>query len=306
MSLSPRISVIIPSLNHADFLERAICSVLDQGYDNLELIVIDGGSEDDSPGMIERYADRIAYWHSAMDGGPADAINHGLTHATGDLIGILHADDLYLPGAFDAAADAMARKGKAEWIVAHVLRIDEQDAHLGQQASSAPSAHHWHSYLMQEDGVLPLSASFFRRSLFDRFGGFDAALQHAYDFDFHARLLWKGRQPQVVDLVLTAQREHARPRTVTGLAAAGMEHVHVALRHGEKLTLGERFALWQACDEKRRIYTIAAAEMRRKDARAFLWEQLLRRPWWLASAHYRASLLRGVLEPLAAPRSRAA
>lgn len=306
MPLQPRISVIIPSLNHEHFIERALCSVLDQGYENLELIVIDGGSDDRTAEILETHRNRLAYCHSAMNAGPADAINQGLTHATGDIVGILHADDLYLPGALDAAADAMVRKGKAEWIVAHVLRIDEDDHHLGQQLSSAPSAHHWSEYLTQEEGVLPLSASFYRRSLFDRFGGFDAALQYAYDFDFHAKLLWKGRQPQVVELVLAAQREHVRGRTLTTVAARGMEFVDVALHHGEKLSIGERFTLWQACDEKRRIYTIASAEMRQDNAKSYLWEKLLRRPWWLASAHYRATLLRGAVDQVEVPQRKAA
>jgi len=305
MALSPRISVIIPSLNHAAYLERAICSVLDQGYDHLELIVIDGGSDDGTADILDGYANHLAYVRSAFNAGPADAINHGLTQATGEIVGVLAADDLYLPGALDAAADAMVRRDKADWIVAHTLRIDEHDGHLGQQLSSAPTAAQWHAYLTQEQGVLPMSASFYRRALFDRFGGFDGALQHAYDFDLHARLLWKGREPRVVDAVLAAVREHGRA-SASRIVTAGIERVEVALKHGERLAVRERFALWQACDEKRRIYTIAAAEMRRSDARSFLWEKLLRRPWWLASAHYRASLLRGVLEPIQIPRREAA
>lgn len=306
MTTSPRISVIIPSLNQGRFIERAICSVLDQGYDNLELIVIDGGSDDGSVGVIKEYDDQLAYWHSEMDAGPAEAINRGITRATGDIVGILHADDIYLPGALDAAADHIIRKDKAGWVVSHVLRIDENDQHLGQQISSRPTAHRWTHFLLQEESLLPLSASFFRRALFDRFGGFDADLQHAYAFDFHARLLYKGRAPKVVDLVLAAQREHSESRSASSVVTAGTEQVEVALRHGEKLPLRDRYALWESCDERRRIYTIAAGEMERSEHRGFLWGRLLRRPWWLASAKYRASLLRGVLEPIELPQRQAA
>ena len=306
MADNPRISVIIPSLNQCRYLERAICSVLDQNYDNLELIVIDGDSQDDSVRTIERYDNAIAYWHSEMDSGPADAINSGLARATGDIIGILHADDLYLPGALDAAADAMSRRGKAQWIVSHVLRIDADDQHLGQLSASAPDAAHWHLFLSQEQGVLPLSASFYQRRLFDRFGGFDATLHYAYDFDFHARLLHKGYQPQVLELVLAAQREHGDSRCARAVVAMGAEQVDTALKHGEHVEMRHRFALWQSCDEKRRIYAIAAAEMGRSDHRRFLWQKLLRHPWWLASARYRESLLRGVLEPIQLPQRKAA
>jgi len=89
---TPRISVIIPCLNHGQFIEQAICSVLDQGYDNLELIVLDGGSEDDSVDIISIYEEDLAYWHSEWDSGPAEAINAGLVRSTGQIICIL-ADD---------------------------------------------------------------------------------------------------------------------------------------------------------------------------------------------------------------------
>jgi glycosyltransferase involved in cell wall biosynthesis len=94
----PRISVITPSYNQAPFLEETIQSVLFQGYPNLEYIIIDGGSEDESVEIIKRYEKHLSYWHSEKDKGQADAINQGMRLSTGEVVCWLNSDDLYLPG----------------------------------------------------------------------------------------------------------------------------------------------------------------------------------------------------------------
>ena len=106
----PRISVITPSFNQAEFLERTMRSVLDQGYPNLEYIVIDGGSTDGSSDVIQKYADRLAYWTSEPDRGQVDAINKGLRRATGEWLCWQNSDDIFFPGAFDDLANAAAAR----------------------------------------------------------------------------------------------------------------------------------------------------------------------------------------------------
>src|SRR5581483_11642422 len=94
---------------------RTLRSVLDQEYPDLEYIVVDGGSTDDTVSILQRYDDRIAYWTSEPDRGQTDAINKGLARATGDVVAYINSDDYYLPGAFDAALPLFADQA-VDWV----------------------------------------------------------------------------------------------------------------------------------------------------------------------------------------------
>ena len=101
----PKISIVTPSYNQGQYLEKTIRSVLEQGYPNLEYIIIDGGSTDHSVEIIKRYEKYLKYWESEADRGQSHAINKGFEHATGDLFAWLNSDDYYMDDVFQRVAE---------------------------------------------------------------------------------------------------------------------------------------------------------------------------------------------------------
>lgn len=101
----PKISLVTPSFNQAQYIEQTICSVLDQNYPNLEYIIIDGGSTDETISIIKKYEKHLSYWVSEPDKGQTDAINKGLAKCTGEIFNWINSDDYYEPGTFNKLAN---------------------------------------------------------------------------------------------------------------------------------------------------------------------------------------------------------
>jgi len=112
----PRLTIVTTNRNYGRYLGAAIDSVLTQDYPNLEYLVLDAASTDDSAAVIQRYAPRLAYWHSKADGGPAAGLNAGLRRATGEWFHYLNSDDFLLPGALRRFAAVAAAAGPRLWI----------------------------------------------------------------------------------------------------------------------------------------------------------------------------------------------
>ncbi|MEM6393307.1 MAG: glycosyltransferase family 2 protein [Planctomycetota bacterium] len=301
----PRITLIVPTLNQGDYLEQTLCSVLDQGYDNLELIVIDGGSEDDTLDLIRAYEDQIAFWTSTWDRGPADAINQALRRATGQIVGVLGGDDLLLPYTLDRVAAEMtseyANDDAPNWIVGGVQRIGDLDQQLGDITPQAPDCPF--DFLTHAQGLLPGAASFYRRELLGYHGGFDQRLTFAYHYELQARLLMADCKPTLVNTPLAAVREHAGSRHRRQVLHLGLEYIDAAESMADAMPGPKRFMLWKNCDERRRIYSLAQSEAAEGSHKARLWQQLLRRPWWLGSHSYRRALLTDQAEQITTPES---
>jgi len=292
---SPRITVITPTLNQAPFIERTICSVLDQGYDNLEYFVLDGGSDDGTLEILGLYEDELAWWRSTPDAGPAAAINEAIARATGEIVMIIHGDDLLLPGALDAVAERMGQSDHPVWMVGRSQHIDEADRELGEHDAVCPEA--LGDFLAHDAGWLPLEASAFRRELFEQRGGLREEMRWGYGFELACRLLAAGERPAMPAMPGTpvvAVREGSGIVPVARSLRAGRESIKAAALHAGRLGMNERYGLWKSLDERRRIYAIAEAEAVRDTGRHALWSHLLRHPWWLADENYRHALLHGI------------
>ncbi|MBL9216334.1 MAG: glycosyltransferase [Opitutaceae bacterium] len=211
----PRLSIVCPSFNQGRFLEETLRSVLLQGYPDLELIVIDGGSRDASVALLEQYSPWIAYWHSRPDGGQSHAINLGCARATGEVLGWINSDDYYLPGAFAAVGRAFRacprgllygdwaeRQDEAPELVHHRERpafrfqVAVGGRHLPSHATFWPRAAH-----------LPV----------------DESLRFTLDADLFKRLAASGLRPRHIPQALGVFRRHADAKTAQLLDVARAE-----------------------------------------------------------------------------------
>lgn len=173
-----KISVIMPSYNQCEFIERSILSVLNQNYPNLEFIIIDGDSKDGTVSIIKNYEQYLSYWVSEPDHGQSDALNKGFAQATGDIFGWLNSDDLYMPGAFERAATAFSKHPDKGIVHGDWLSIDTNDRAIAHEYAFDFSLNQF----KYEGFHLNAQAMFWRRDVHRRFAGFDLRLHRTMDY----------------------------------------------------------------------------------------------------------------------------
>jgi len=179
----PVISLVTPNLNLGGFLERTIQSVLGQNYPHLEYILQDGGSTDQSVKVIRRYADRLAHWQSAPDGGQAHAINLGMQRATGQILAYLNADDLLLPGSLAYVACYFQDHPDVDIVYGHRILIDANDLQVGRWVLPPHN-----DQLLSWADFIPQETMFWRRSAWEKVGShIDVSFQYAMDWDLILR-----------------------------------------------------------------------------------------------------------------------
>lgn len=189
MATLPRITIVTPSYNQGRFIEETIQSVLSQGYPDLEYIVIDGGSTDETLSILKKYGREIQ-WVSERDRGQAHAINKGLRMATGDVVAFLNSDDLYKPGALLSVGEFFALHPQAHWLTGRCCIIDEYGREIRRPITLYKNL--WlsvRSYtILLVLNYISQPATFWRRSVLDTVGYLNEDLCYTMDYEYWLRI----------------------------------------------------------------------------------------------------------------------
>lgn len=187
MEKSPKITIITPNRNGAAFLEQTILSVIGQGYPNLEYIVMDGDSSDNSREIIEKHASEITFWESCPDEGLYHALQKGFERSTGEIMGWINSDDLLLPGSLFSVAEIFSLSNDIEWIQGHPVVVDEAGRYVYQRPP-VYTPDHFFSKKYHDGRFIQQESTFWRRSLWEKAGGYiNTELKFAGDFELWMR-----------------------------------------------------------------------------------------------------------------------
>lgn len=234
-----KFSIITPSYNQGRFLESTVQSVLSQDYPNLEYIIIDGGSTDDSVAIVKKFDHRIAYWVSEKDKGQSHAFNKGLKKATGDIIGWLNSDDVYLNHCFFDAAEYFEKHPGIDIVFSDFWYIDEEGKFI-KRRKEIPFQKN--IYLWTGDCYHTNCAGFFRRRVFDTLGGLDEDLHYSMDYDFYLRAARAGFSFGHQRGYWGAYRLHTQSKTISSSSLMKREKLLISSYHLPRTTT--RFGLW--------------------------------------------------------------
>lgn len=183
MSEIPLVSIITPSYNQAAFLEQTMRSVLKQDYPNIEYMVVDGGSNDGSVEIIQRYDNQLAWWVSEKDHGQAEAINKGLARAKGEYVAWINSDDFYQPGAINAAVNALQDHPEAGMVFGEVQVVDKDGKVLNHLQYG-----NWGIHELMTFHIIGQPAVFMRRSALVKAGFLDPTYHFMLDHQLWLRM----------------------------------------------------------------------------------------------------------------------
>jgi len=202
------VSIVIPSLNQAAYLEETIQSVLRQDYRSIEIIVMDGNSSDGSQDIIRKYERNIAIWKSEPDTGQSEAINKGFRLARGNIFAWLNSDDLIAPSAVKLAVSFLTSDPQIGLVYGDRVHIDQKGNIIG--INRCPP---FYNDMLSRNITIPQETAFFRREVFEGTGGLDENLHFSMDYDLWCKFqrISKFRH---VPAFMGFYREHVRSKSI--------------------------------------------------------------------------------------------
>ncbi len=235
----PRITIVTPSYNQADYLEETIRSILLQNYPNLEYIVIDGGSTDGSVEIIERYAPWLSYWESEPDRGQSHAINKGLARSTGELFNWINSDDLLRPGALYSLAKAVGIPDEPLCLIGEMDVLQGREVSRIAKLEALPTG--WCSF--QTMPILQ-QAMFYTRSALDRMGPLHEDLHYSMDYEWLLRFLFAFgfEQLRLIEQPLAGFRYHEASKSSLAVERFFADKASIFAAMGETIRSPEAIA----------------------------------------------------------------
>lgn len=236
----PRVSIVTPSYNQGQFIEETIRSVLLQGYPNLEYIIIDGNSTDNSVEIIQKYAPWLTYWVSEPDRGQSHAINKGLARATGAIFNWLNSDDQLKPGALAELARVWSNT-HAHLIAGGGVTID---------SASNSVVKEWHpnpprrptDFVMHNRVILSQPSTFLSMELVKDVRGLREDLNYVLDWEFYLRcmLYLRGQfRTSTTSALLSTAQSHPEAKTSKAWSSFSQEWVGILKEHRTSFSLIE-------------------------------------------------------------------
>jgi glycosyltransferase involved in cell wall biosynthesis len=268
MKRPPRITIVTPSYNQGPFIAETIESIASQGYPDLEHIVMDGGSTDDTLEILKRYPHLVVV--SERDRGQADAINKGFARATGDIWGFVNSDDTLLPGALQRVAEEIDPDRGRDVVVGRCLFIDEHGKSLGIEHPCGFESFE-RVLAIWKGHTIPQPSVFWTPEVWRRCGGMDLALKYHLDYELFCRFSRHYRF-HPIDQVLSTYRLHAESKTEGWTEADRLQDsIGLSRRYWGPAWSPRRWRLeaslaWHRFDRigrARRLY-LAGQEMRRQ------------------------------------------
>ena len=235
----PKISIVTPSYNQAQYLEETIRSVILQGYPNLEYIIIDGGSTDSSVEIIKKYEPWLTYWVSEKDRGQSQAINKGFSYSTGEIMAWINSDDYYEASVLIFIASAF-KQHETQWISGNCRMLYDQGEtkhHLGKPSISKKQ------WLISNQYIQP--ECFWQRSLWLKTDGIDESLHYSFDYDLWLKFSDFQPYPLYFDKVYANFRIHENSKTGQGRNQFDREDLIIFKRYRRRLLLREQIELWK-------------------------------------------------------------
>lgn len=229
----PKITIITPSYNQGAFIEETIRSIVLQGYPNLEYIVMDGGSTDESATIIRKYADELASWVSAPDGGQSAALNKGFAASTGEIMAWICADDILLPGALFHVAVAFQQDSSVQLVCGKGRKMDGAGNLLPavyDEDLILANLHNW--------CCICTPSAFWGRSLWEKVGGRVDENNH-YTMDWELLLRMRPHAvPLSLDAWLVSVRFHELSKSIQGCVH---QSDHASARDCEVVAISRKF-----------------------------------------------------------------